>query len=120
MTLVTGLQAEELLRRPVLVRGIRLGRIADVLFDPDGARVLGFDVLCGDEVHRFLPFPAVAFVDGVLEIDSSLTLLDEETLAFYRRRGLPLSTSDELRDVLVVPAGPAEAGDPAGNGVGHC
>ena len=114
---MTGLRAEELLRRPVLVRGIRLGHIADVLFDPDGGRVVGFDVLCGDDVHRFLPFPAAALVDGVLEVDSSLTLLDEETLAFYRRRGLPLSAAGELRDVPVVATGAVDA---AGNGAGHC
>jgi hypothetical protein len=116
---VRGLQAEELLRRPVLVRGIRLGRIADVLFDPDGARVVGFDVLCGDEVHRFLPLPAAALVDGGLEVDSSLTLLDEETLAFYRGRGLALSAAEELRDAVVVANGGVEPGADDGNGAGR-
>ena len=111
-----GLQAEQLLRRPVLVRGIRLGRIADVLFDPEGARVVGFDVLCGDDVHRFLPFPAAALADGVLAIESSLTLLDKDTLAFYRRRGRSLVELDELREALVGPTGAVEAGDAAGNG----
>jgi uncharacterized protein YrrD len=108
---VRGLQAEELLGRPVLVRGIRLGRIDDVLFDPDGARVVGFDVLCGDDVHRFLPFAAVALANGGIEVESSLTLLDEETLAFYRTRALALSADDELRE---VPVGVA------GNGAGRC
>ena len=117
---MTGLQAEQLLGRPVLVRGIRLGRVADVLFDPDGARVVGFDVLCGDEIHRFLPLPSAAIVDRVLEVDSSLTLLDEETLAFYRRRGLPLSASDELREVVVVATGTVAARAAAGNGTGRC
>jgi hypothetical protein len=116
---VRGLQAEGLLRRPVLVRGIRLGRIADVLFDPDGARVVGFDVLCGDGVHRFLPFPAAALADGGLEVDSSLTLLDEGTLAFYRGRGLALSAAEELRDVVVVATGAVEAGAADGNGDGR-
>jgi hypothetical protein len=109
-----------LLRRPVLVRGIRLGRVADVLFDPDGARVVGFDVLCGDEVHRFLPFPAAAISDGVVEVDSSLTLLDEETLAFYRRRALSLSSADELREAQVVASGAPVAGGASGSGAGHC
>ena len=111
-----GLQAEQLLRWPVLVRGIRLGRIADVLFDPDGARVLGFDVLCGDDVHRFLPFPAAEFADGMLAIESSLTLLDEGTLAFYRRRGRSLTELDELRGAIVGATGAVEVGDAAGNG----
>ena len=117
---MTGLRAEELLRRPVLVRGIRLGRIADVLFDPDGARVVGFDVLCGDDVHRFLPFPAAALADGGLEVASSLTLLDEETLAFYRARAIALSADDELREILVGTTGAVGAGDAAGNGAGRC
>ena len=114
-----GLKAEELLRRPVLVRGIRLGRIADVIFDPVGARVVGFDVLCGDDVHRFLPFPAAALADGVLEVGSSLTLLDEETLAFYRRRGLSLAETGELREARVVPTGIVDVDGAAGNGSGH-
>jgi len=116
---VRGLRAEELLGRPVLVRGIRLGRIDDVLFDPDGARVVGFDILCGDDVHRFLPFPAAALADGGLEVESSLTLLDEETLAFYRTRALALSADDELRAVLVATAA-VDTGDAAGNGAGRC
>jgi len=115
-TRVTHLQAEELLRRPVLVRGIRLGRVADVLFDPDGARVVGFDVLCGDDVHRFLPFPAAVLVARGLSVDSSLTLLDEQALAFYRRRGLSLSGADDLRGALVRASGAVEARDAAGNG----
>jgi hypothetical protein len=112
-------QAEELLRRSVHVRGIRLGRVADVLFDPDGARVVGFDVLCGDDVHRFLPFPAAMLVERGLSVESSLTLLDEQTLAFYRRRGLSLSGAEELRGVLVRASGAVEARDAAGNGGAH-
>ncbi len=96
-----GLHAQQLLRRPVLVRGIRLGRVDDVLFDPDGASVVGFDVLCGDGVHRFLPLPSATLVGGGLEVASSLTLLDEETLAFYRRRGRSLAAVDERREVPV-------------------
>ena len=50
--------ADELLRLPVRMHGIQLGRPVDVLLDPDGRRVVGLDVLCGDEVHRFLPLAA--------------------------------------------------------------
>jgi len=117
---VRGLQAEELLRRPVLVRGIRLGRIADVLFDASGVRVVGFDVRCGDDVHRFLPFPAAALVGGGLELESSLTLLGEETLEFYRRRGRSLVAGDELRGVVVDGNGAVAAGAAAGNGTARC
>lgn len=115
-----GLQAEQLLRRPVLVRGIRLGHIDDVLFDPHDVRVVGFDVLCGDDVHRFLPFPAAELVDDRIEVASSLTLLDEETLAFYRGRGRSLAAIAELRGVLVGLAGDVEAGAAAGSVARRC
>ncbi len=110
------LLAEELLRRPVVVRGIRLGRIVDVIFDPDATRVLGFDVLCGDELHRFLPFPAAVVAAEALEVESTLTLLDPEELAFYREHGRSLAADRELRDALVRADGAVEAGDPAGDG----
>ena len=97
--------AAGLLGRPVHVRGIRLGRVADVIFDADATRVVGFDVLCGDDVHRFLPLPA-ARVDGDrLEVSSALMLLDEQELEFYRRNGCGLSARAELGDVAVADDG---------------
>jgi hypothetical protein len=116
---VRGLQADELLRRPVLLRGIRLGRIADVLFDPDGTRVVGFDVLCGDELHRFLPFPAAVLSHDGLEVGSTLTLLDAEELAFYRRHGLSLAHG-ALREAIVGPDGLIATEDSVGDGAGRC
>ena len=115
-----GLQAEQLLRRPVVVRGIRLGRIADVIFDPGGTRVVGFDVLCGDELHRFLPFPAAVVSREALEIESALTLLDGDELEFYRRHGVSLAAAAELRDAQVRANGAVEAGDAAGDGAARC
>ena len=115
-----GLQAEQLLRRPVVVRGIRLGRIVDVIFDPDATRVLGFDVLCGDELHRFLPFPAAVVAAEALEVESTLTLLDSEELDFYRRQGLSLTSVAELRDARVRTDGAVEAADVAGDGAARC
>jgi hypothetical protein len=117
---VRGLQAEQLLRRPVVVRGIRLGRIADVIFDPDATRVVGFDVLCGDELHRFLPFPAAVVAGDALEVESTLTLLDADELDFYRRHGLSLATAAELRDARVRADGAVEAADAAGDGAARC
>ena len=90
--------------------------MADVLFDPAGVRVLGLDVLCGDEIRRFLPFPAASLADAWIEVASSLTLLDEETLAFYRGQGRSLAEFDELREVLVGATGTSEIGTAAGNG----
>ena len=59
----------ELLQLPVRLRGIRLGQPVDVLVDSADWRALGFVVLCGDELQRFLPRgglqPAVAADQGL-------------------------------------------------------
>jgi hypothetical protein len=116
---VRGLQAAELLRRPVLVRGIRLGRVDDVIFDPDGSRVVGFDVLCGDGLHRFLPFPSATLEGDRLEVRSTLSLLDGAELDFYRRNGRSV-TEGSLRDAVVGMDGLVALADAVGDGVGHC
>ena len=76
--------ARELLGVPVRLRGISLGRIGDVLLDPERTRVLGFEVRCGDGASRFLPWSAVAEFGAELTLDSALPLLED--VAFYRRR----------------------------------
>src|SRR5213593_4700663 len=53
---VTGV---ELLNRRVVMDGIELGRVVDVILDETGERPVGFDVLCGDGSHRFLPYATV-------------------------------------------------------------
>ena len=93
---VRGLTAAELLRRPVRLNGIWLGRVVDVVVDPEGARVLGFDVLCGDAEHRFLPFSAAAVTGKELTVDSTLTFLAESELSFYRSNGRSLLADEEL------------------------
>jgi sporulation protein YlmC with PRC-barrel domain len=70
---------------PVRLRGIDLGRAIELVVDLDVRRVLGFEVRCGDDVHRFLPLAAAHVRDREIAVASSLTLLDE--LAFYRGRG---------------------------------
>ena len=55
--------AGELLRLPVRTRGIEIGRPVDVIVDPVRNRALGFDVLCRDEEHRFLPWTAAVIED---------------------------------------------------------
>jgi uncharacterized protein YrrD len=80
----------ELLALPVRLHGIQLGRPVDLLFDPEARRVVGLDVLCGDEVHRFLPLPTAAVRDEEIRILSPLVLLERE-LDFYRSRTLALS-----------------------------
>src|SRR5436190_13619606 len=83
---------ERLLGLPVRVRGIQLGRLVDLLLDPKRGRVLGFDVLCGDERHRFLPFSTATLADGELLVTSALVLVDEEDAGFYRKRAVRLSS----------------------------
>src|SRR5205814_5673076 len=78
------LSGDAILSLPLRLHGIELGRPVDLLLDRASLRVVGLDVLCGDEVHRFLPLPTAAVGDDVLTIHSPLVLLDEDELAFYR------------------------------------
>jgi hypothetical protein len=82
--------ADELLRLPVRLHGIQLGRPVDVLLDGDARRVVGLDVLCGDEVHRFLPLAAAEVGDEEIAVRSALMLLDDVELAYYRTQGRTL------------------------------
>lgn len=93
--------ATSLLGAPVLVRGIRLGEVEDVLLDPDAARILGLDVLCGDGASRFLPYATAHLEERGIEIDSTLTLLGAKELAFYRDNSRPLQRVPELADAVV-------------------
>ena len=100
-----GQTASTLLRAPVLVRGIRLGEVADVLLDETEPRILGFDVLCGDGANRFLPFTTARTAEGWIEVASTLTLLDERELQFYRGRSRRLASAPELDDARLEPDG---------------
>jgi sporulation protein YlmC with PRC-barrel domain len=92
--------SRDVLALPVRVHGIELGRVVELVVDLEVKRVLGFEVRCGDEAHRFLPLAAARVRDGEIAIGSSLTLLDE--LAFYRGRGHGLGA---LRGARVASAG---------------
>lgn len=72
-----------------------------MLLDAGEARILGLDVLCGDGANRFLPFSTARRGVRGIEIDSTLTLLDERELAFYRSRGRSLASVPELADALI-------------------
>jgi hypothetical protein len=118
---VTELRGDELLALPVRLHGIDLGRPVDVLVDRESLRAVGLDVLCGDDVHRFLPLPTAAVGDGALTIHSPLVLLEEDELGFYRScafslaalRGKPITRRDRdvgrLRDVVLTSAGELRA-----------
>jgi hypothetical protein len=73
---VRGLRGDELLRRPVRLRGIELGRPVDLFLHPREPQALGLDVLCGDERHRFLPLSAAGVHEDHVEVTSPLVVLD--------------------------------------------
>jgi hypothetical protein len=88
MTETTG---DELLALPVRLHGFQLGRPVDLLLDRDAERAVGLDVLCGDEVHRFLPLPTAVVRGDEIRILSPFVLLERRELDFYRSRTLALS-----------------------------
>jgi hypothetical protein len=87
---VGGLTGDERLQRPVRLRGIQLGRAVDLILDAAGRRVIGFEVLCGDGEHRFLPIAAAETHADEIAVRSSFSLLGGDELAFYRERGTSL------------------------------
>jgi hypothetical protein len=107
------LSGDALLGLPVRLHGLQLGRPVDLLLDREAVRAVGLDVLCGDEVHRFLPLPTAAIGDEAITISSPLVLLEEDELDFYRSRALSLSSlrgrpvqkhgrdAGKLRDVVL-------------------
>ena len=99
---VTPLRSDELLALPVCLHRIQLGRPVDLLLDRTDLKVLGFDVLCGDDVHRFLPLPTAVVRGDEITIRSPLVLLEEDELAFYQARAFGLTS---LRGTPVDRAG---------------
>ena len=103
--------AEELLRLSVRVRDIEVGRPVDLVVDPEAGRVLGIDVLCGDDTHRFLPLAVARMAEEAIEVESPLVLLDFGQVSFYRdeastlRGYLAADGNAELADVLIAPDG---------------
>ncbi|HEX6491368.1 MAG TPA: hypothetical protein VF002_08345 [Gaiellaceae bacterium] len=109
-------RVEELLRLPVTVRGIELGRPVELLVDRGSRRLLGFDVLCGDAAHRFLPFAVASVQAGEIEVETPLVLLDFGQLDFYREQATTLRNLEgEAAGLYVRRDGtlePADATDP--------
>jgi hypothetical protein len=85
-------RAESLLQLPVRVRGIQLGRAIDLVLDLDGRRAIGVEVACGDGIRRYLPLAAARVGEDEIVVGSSLLLLSEADLAFYRERARTLSS----------------------------
>jgi hypothetical protein len=86
----------QLLEATVLFKGVRIGRIVDVILDRVGGKVVGFEVRCEDRLHRFLPRAAATIADdSTVEIGSPFALLDAGELEFYRQRGVTLRRHEE-------------------------
>jgi hypothetical protein len=81
----------ELLQLRVRLHGISLGQPVDALLDRDELKVVGLDVLCGDQVHRFLPLATAEVQADGIAVSSPLLLLEEDQLDFYRSRAFALS-----------------------------
>ena len=86
------LTGAELLALPVRLHGVQLGRPVDLLLDRNTLRAVGLDVLCGDEVHRFLPLPTASVSGDEIAILSPLVPLEQDQLHFYRSKTFALST----------------------------
>jgi hypothetical protein len=112
---------EELLRLPVRLDGLDVGRAVDLILDPGHTRALGVDVLCRDDVHRFLPLAAAELRDEEIRPTSAFALLDDAGFDFYRGRASSLRTLKgtqvarrgrklgELSDVVLSMDGDIEA-----------
>lgn len=83
---MASLPAEQLLRFPVRLDGIDVGRAVDLIIDPAHRRAVGFDVLCRDDVHRFLPLAAAEVEGKEIRLGSAFALLDDAGFEFYRGR----------------------------------
>ena len=97
---MTELSGNALLSLPVRLHGVQLGRPVELFLDRDLLRVVGLDVLCGDEVHRFLPLSTAAVDDRAITIPSAFVLLEGDELAFYRARAVTLSSLRVRRPLL--------------------
>ena len=98
-----------------------MGRAVDLILDPRQGRALGIDVLCLDDVHRFLPLAAAEMDGHEIRLTSRFALLDDSGFDFYRDRTSTLralrgshvgKAGDDLgtlRDVVVSAAGDIEA-----------
>jgi hypothetical protein len=86
-----GRAASALLSLPVRMHGIRLGSPVEAFLDESADRLLGFELVCGDGAHRFLPFAVAELRPDEIAVASALALIDERDLEFYRRNSRRLS-----------------------------
>ena len=82
--------AASLLRLPVRLNGIELGRPVDVILDREARHAVGLEIKCGDGTRRFLPLKTVRVHSDHITLSSAFALLNAEELRFYRERGRSL------------------------------
>jgi hypothetical protein len=110
---VRHLTGANLLRLPVRLGNIELGRPVDVVVDVARRRALGLEVRCGDESHRFLALSVARVGEDEVAVDSPLLLLDFEQVGFYREqastlrrmRGEQMGEAGTLADIVVGSGG---------------
>jgi hypothetical protein len=88
---MSGRTASELLSLPVRMHGIYLGKPVELLLAEHADRVLGFEVVCGDGAHRFLPLAVADVRADELAVESALMMIDERDLDYYRRHSRRLA-----------------------------
>ena len=96
------LGSNEILGLPVRLNGIVLGHAVDLILDRRAGHVVGVEVRCGDDEHRFLPLAAARVAPDELVLTSPFTLLDGPQLEFYAENGVALA---DLRGADVFHAG---------------
>lgn len=103
MPVTRSVSARSLLERPVVLNGIKLGQPYDLVLDEESMRALGLEVVCEDEVHRFLPLPAARIRDDEIAVGSALLLLEERDMDFYRSRSRTFRALEEagVEDLLL-------------------
>jgi hypothetical protein len=62
--------------RNVLVEGESVGAVTGILLDRSQARVIGLEVTLRSVERRFLPTVAATLRDGIVEVGSTLHLVD--------------------------------------------
>jgi hypothetical protein len=84
----------------VRIHGVRVGHVTGVLLDAAETQALGLEVTSPDLARRFLPWVAGSVVDGVLETDSALLLVD--SAESYVDRGAAVCRDAEQLGHLVA------------------
>jgi PRC-barrel domain len=79
----------ELRGMPVRVRDHEVGEVADLILDPAGETVLGFEIRSNSGKSYFLPLALTMIPNGSIAVASPLHLIED--VGYYRRRGMAVS-----------------------------